>query len=377
MKTAYGLLGAAAVLAAASAYAQDAATDPLAETGVESTDTSTTTVETTELVAPSYIGIQGLYTDPDSERSFGLADINRGVGVDLLYGWQSQKRWGYELHGWAQTFETGDDLRTDFYHYGLGADLFYAFGDRSHFTPFILIGGGATYNDIYPNGAEDDGYDWFANGGVGFVTGPFTKVGQLRLRGEVRYVYDGFADGYGDIRYALGIEIPLFKEKAIEMAAATETTKIVEVPTGLTDSDGDGVVDEKDKCPDTPAGSRVDGDGCPFEKVINLKGVTFEFNKTRLRPDAQTILDWAVGVLKKYPDMNVEIAGHTDSVGSDEYNQKLSEGRAQSVMQYFVEHGVPESQLTAKGYGESQPIADNKTDEGRELNRRVELRILN
>src|SRR3546814_2398601 len=77
----------------------------------------------------------------------------------------------------------------------------------------------------------------------------------------------------------------LFEEQKIDVAAADAATKIVEVPTGLTDTDGDGVVDSADKCPDTAAGSRVDGDGCPFDKVINLKGVTFELNKTRLRPE--------------------------------------------------------------------------------------------
>lgn len=397
MKTAFGILSAAMLLAASTGYAQDAETDsstppaddsmaaaPVDDSSASSDSTSTdtaasepTTTENTELAAPSYIGIQGIYLDPDKDRGFGLADTNHGGGIDLLYGWQSKKNWGYELHGSYETIETGKQLRTDFYNYALGADLFYAFGDRTHITPFVLVGGGATYNDIYPNGADDDGFDGFVNGGVGIVSGPITKVGQIRLRADVRYVYDFFADKYGDIRYSLGIEIPLFKEQAVQVAAADTQPKVVEVPTGLTDSDGDGVVDSADKCPDTPAGSRVDGDGCPFDKVVNLKGVTFEFNKTRLRPDAQTILDWAVGILKKYPDMNVEVAGHTDSVGSDSYNQKLSEGRAQAVMQYFVEQGIPQTQLTAKGYGESQPIADNKTADGRELNRRVELRILN
>lgn len=343
----------------------------------DSSSSESTTTESTRLAAPSYIGIQGFYLDPDKDRGFGLADAKHGGGVDVLYGWQSENRWGYELHGSAETIETGKQLRTDFYNYALGADLFYAFGDRTHLTPFILVGGGGTYNDIYPNGGDKDGFDGFVNGGVGIVTGPITKVGQIRLRADVRYVYDFFADKYGDIRYALGIEIPLFEEQKVEVASAAEATKIVEVPTGLTDTDGDGVVDSADKCPDTPAGSRVDGDGCPFDKVINLKGVTFEFNKTRLRPDAQTILAWATSVLKKYPDMKVEVAGHTDSVGSDDYNQKLSEGRAQAVMQYFVDNGVPADQLSAKGYGEAQPVADNNTAEGRELNRRVELRILN
>lgn len=343
----------------------------------DSASSESTTTESTSLAAPSYIGIQGFYLDPDKDRGFGLADAKHGGGVDVLYGWQSENRWGYELHGSAETIETGKQLRTDFYNYALGADLFYAFGDRTHLTPFILVGGGGTYNDIYPNGGDDDGFDGFVNGGVGLVTGPLTKVGQIRLRADVRYVYDFFADKYGDIRYSLGIEIPLFEEKKVDVAAAAAETKVVEVPTGLTDTDGDGVVDSADKCPATPAGSRVDGDGCPFDKVINLKGVTFEFNKTRLRPDAQTILDWATNILKKYPDMKVEVAGHTDSVGGDSYNQKLSEGRAQAVMQYFTEHGVPADQLTAKGYGETNPIADNKTADGRELNRRVELRILN
>jgi len=383
MKTAFGILSAAMILAASTGYAQDAepdaATPPADAAPSETSETSSepTTTENTALTASSYIGIQGLYLDPDKDRGFGIADAKRGGGVDLLYGWQSKNRWGYELHGSYETIETGDKSRTDFYNYALGADLFYAFGDRTHFTPFVLIGGGATYNDIYPNTKYDDDFDGFANGGVGFVTGPITKAGKIRLRADVRYVYDFFGDKYGDIRYGLGIEIPLFKERKIEVAAATETTKVVEVPTGLTDTDGDGVVDSADKCPDTPAGSRVDGEGCPFDKVINLKGVTFEFNKTRLRPDAQTILDWVVGVLKKYPDMKVEVAGHTDSVGSDAYNQKLSEGRAQSVMQYFVDHGVPSDQVTAKGYGESQPVADNNTEEGRERNRRVELHVLN
>src|SRR3546814_553685 len=261
----------------------------------DSSSSESTTTESTKLAAPNSIGIQGFYLDPDKDRGFGLADAKHGGGVDVLFGQQGENRFGYELHGSAETIETGKQLRTDFYNYALGADLFYAFGDRTHLTPFILVGGGGTYNDIYPNGSDDDGFSGFVNGGVGLVTGPITKAGQIRLRADVRYVYDFFADKYGDIRYALGIEIPLFEEQKIDVAAADAATKIVEVPTGLTDTDGDGVVDSADKCPDTAAGSRVDGDGCPFDKVINLKGVTFEFNKTRLRPDAQTILDWEIG----------------------------------------------------------------------------------
>lgn len=373
MKHALTLIGSAALLAAGSSYAQDPAATDAGTTG------EVTTTESTDLVAPSYIGILGTYTTADSARDIGVADIQYGSGFSVLYGWQTKDQWGWEVHGFVNTFETDDTLRTDFYHYGLGGDLFYAFGDRVGFTPFVLIGAGASYNDIYPNteNTEKDDVDFFANAGVGFVTAPLTKRGLLRLRGEVRYIHDNYADGYGDVRYALGVEIPLFEERIVKVPEPVVETKVVEAPTGLTDSDGDGVVDEKDKCPNTAAGARVDGDGCPLEKIIALKGVTFEFNKTRLRPDAMTILDWALDILKKYPDMKVEVAGHTDSIGSDEYNQELSEGRANAVRTYFIEKGIAEAQLTAKGYGESEPVDSNETEEGRERNRRTELRILN
>src|SRR3546814_9210773 len=105
--------------------------------------------------------------------------------------------------------------------------------------------------DIYPNGSDDDGFSGFVNGGVGLVTGPITKAGQIRLRAVVRYAYDFFADKYGDIRYALGIEIPLFEEQKIDVAAADAPTKIVEVPTGLTDTHCDGVFDTADTGQDT------------------------------------------------------------------------------------------------------------------------------
>lgn len=147
------------------------------------------------------------------------------------------------------------------------------------------------------------------------------------------------------------------------------------------DSDKDGVCDGMDKCPDTPTGKKVDANGCPIseyipepEKPVVLTGVHFEFNKSILTPDSKTILDKVAASLIERPDVKVEIAGHTDSKGSDAYNLKLSNARADAVMQYLIGKGVKADNLTAKGYGESQPIADNKTDEGRAKNRRVELR---
>src|SRR5581483_8937254 len=119
------------------------------------------------------------------------------------------------------------------------------------------------------------------------------------------------------------LEVSLWDRPEVTVAPEQKTVVQV-VKTGLEDSDGDGIVDSKDKCPDTPPNTRVDGDGCPLPKIIQLKGVTFEFNKARLRPDSKTVLDTMVEIMKRYPDMQVEVAGHTDNIGSDEYNQKLS-----------------------------------------------------
>jgi len=147
-------------------------------------------------------------------------------------------------------------------------------------------------------------------------------------------------------------------------------------PEGVGDSDGDGVKDDKDKCPGTPAGTKVDHTGCPLQEVTILKGVNFDFDKATLRPDALSILDDVAAVMQRYPEIKVEIAGHTDNFGTDEYNLRLSDNRARAVMDYLASKGVDAKRLASKGYGESQPIADNGSDEGRAQNRRVEMRII-
>jgi outer membrane protein OmpA-like peptidoglycan-associated protein len=130
-----------------------------------------------------------------------------------------------------------------------------------------------------------------------------------------------------------------------------------------------------DQCPNTPAGDKVDDRGCTLLSTIVLKGVNFDNDSAVLRDDAATILDAQLGIFTRYPALKVEVAGHTDSVSSDAYNQRLSERRAQAVREYFVGKGVAAERLTAKGYGEAEPVADNGTAEGRAENRRVELRV--
>ena len=112
-------------------------------------------------------------------------------------------------------------------------------------------------------------------------------------------------------------------------------------------------------------------------EIIKLSGIKFPHDSARLTPAATAILDNAVKTLQKRSSIKVEVAAHTDSSGSNAYNQALSERRAASVMNYLGTHGVSSSRLTSKGYGESQPIVSNATQEGRTENRRVELRVMN
>lgn len=182
------------------------------------------------------------------------------------------------------------------------------------------------------------------------------------------------------------------------------------------DSDGDGVFDGLDKCPDTPSGVKVNADGCPLDtdgdgipdykdkcptvpapgtvdgcppkaaepapapaaepaapRKLTLEGVNFDNDSATLRPDSIATLDAAAATLKEWGEVKIEVAGHTDSVDTDAYNLKLSQRRADTVRAYLIEKGIAADRLFAKGYGEANPVADNRTPEGRFKNRRVEL----
>lgn len=155
------------------------------------------------------------------------------------------------------------------------------------------------------------------------------------------------------------------------------------------DTDGDGVPDGLDKCPNTKRPSRIDADGCvvpeprPAEPEIFkgkaslvLEGVTFETSSAKLTAGARDVLMKVTASLKEYPDLKVEVSGHTDSTGDESYNWTLSQGRADAVRAFLVEQGANGASLTAKGYGSGMPVGDNGTREGRAMNRRVELKKL-
>jgi len=111
------------------------------------------------------------------------------------------------------------------------------------------------------------------------------------------------------------------------------------------------------------------------KRTIVLRGINFDFDKANIKPEAEPVLDAAIEVLKENSELHVRVGGHTDSVGTDAYNQALSERRAKAVLDYLVKHGIDASRLSAVGFGESQPVADNKTKDGRAQNRRVALDV--
>ena len=142
------------------------------------------------------------------------------------------------------------------------------------------------------------------------------------------------------------------------------------------DSDGDGVPDYKDNCPGTPAGAKVDAKGCEIMGDVTIRTTVehFDFDSAELKPAMKAAGDEIVSKVKASKgDERLHVIGHTDSTGPDAYNQGLSERRAQAVADWLIKQGIPADHITVSGKGETQPVADNATREGRAMNRRVEI----
>jgi OOP family OmpA-OmpF porin len=122
--------------------------------------------------------------------------------------------------------------------------------------------------------------------------------------------------------------------------------------------------------------AEVDAMGCARDASINLEGVNFRYDSAELTAAARAILDRVADILAQYPQLKVEVAGHTDAQGDRDYNRRLSEQRAKAVREYLIARGVGADNISARGYGSEQPVADNSTREGTLKNRRVELRRL-
>ncbi len=141
------------------------------------------------------------------------------------------------------------------------------------------------------------------------------------------------------------------------------------------DSDKDNVVDFRDSCPNTNAGVNVDATGCPLGDELTLPGLQFAKGSSTLNRRARAVLDRAANTLEKYPELVIEVAGYTDSQGDAGRNRELSQQRANSVRAYLQQIGISASRLSARGYGEAEPIASNNSAGGRAINRRVVLKL--
>ena len=259
----------------------------------------------------------------------------------------------------------------------IGVSVRYYFGDEADWQPYIMAGVAA---DNHRANARSETFQGRPGGEYGWD--PALQIGiglaksyneNIRFRTELAYRYDMDdnsqinEDNYGDVYLTLGLMwgSGQFTPPPPAPAAAATTTTTTTQQT-------------------SPPPRQAPAPAAPEKVVIDLRGVNFRFdypkkgehdiNKAGLVEGSIALLDQAVDVLKRYPDVRVEVDGHTDSVGTDEYNQGLSERRAQVVYDYLTSHGIAGSRLMGpKGFGESKPIDTNKTKEGRARNRRTEL----
>ena len=278
------------------------------------------------------------YVVPGDDRF----DVEDGAGFRFGLGHPLSENLSAELAAQGNTLVRDERSGRD-WQYALGADALYRFHD-GFITPYAIAGAGALFND-YAGGNDTGPY---ANLGLGLEMPVWRD--RLSLRAEARYFADWTDDSAGDSRYDdarfyVGVSIPLFGKPEPE-------TRIDVV---------EQVVERERVVKEIP-------------DLQELEGVTFEFDSADLTPNAEAVLRQVARDLGRHSDVTVEIRGHTDSIGGPDYNQKLSEERAESVREFLVSQGIDETRITTRGFGYSEPVASNDTEEGRRLNRRIEMK---
>ena len=334
-------------------------------------------------------GSAGWNQQDSDRRTEDTQFLTLGLGKFISPNWSLDGELNYQ----NPNFNFNEDLNWS--QYGLSLDL------RRHFiqegrgwNPYIVAGLGMQRSEEEyvinspDSPAQRRDNNLTAKLGVG-LQATFDK--RVAVRAEVAYRADFDDQSYtaeggihqqeesyfGDVLASIGVVIPLGPKAE---AAAPPPPPAAPSCADL-DDDGDGVNNCDDKCPGSQAGQTIGPDGCPVQVSIDLKGVNFDFDKSTLRPDAIAILSEAAEILKRYPDLRVEVAGHTDLCGADAYNQSLSQRRAQTVYDYLTSNGVDASRLVGPvGYGESRPLEPTaQTLPGckSERNRRTELNVQN
>ncbi|MGQ0701361.1 MAG: OmpA family protein [Panacagrimonas sp.] len=335
-----------------------------------------------------YATLGGLLESPDSARD---SDDGRGFqfGLGLPLPGRDTEAVEFNFKSITRDREQGggsDDQRSLMGHWVKELD-----GPNLPFglQPFFLLGSGVIQEDV----DGDDHLHLGLDGGVGTlillpirgwaIRAEAIAQGQLNddsVRGE---------DVLLDLHFQLGLHVPLgwfvkylpwpvedCEGRTVDPVSGRATCPDGKAAAdGTLDSDQDGVADAADACPETTRGMTVDGQGCLVEQSIALRSINFDSGSARLTADAKIALKEVARGLAGDPDLRVEIVGHTDNVGNDGYNMILSQQRAQSVRQYLIGQGVKSGRLKATGLGETAPVADNQTEEGRNANRRVEFKV--
>tara|TARA_R110000822_G_scaffold244860_8_gene373526 strand:+ start:11367 stop:12503 length:1137 start_codon:yes stop_codon:yes gene_type:complete len=344
-----------------------------------------------------YFSLGGQYLFDDDER---FSDA--GYGGYFGIGKRFWTHLGFELYGFANTFDR-DVAEWD--EAGGGVDAHVYLNQSSIFAPYLLAGGGYINSKEQTLGFEFE--EAYGNVGAGANWFPNANGYNFGIRGEYKYRFFEASgvpgiEGLNDHILSLGLILPFGAAPA--KAEVVASTPVVDsdgdgvpddrdlcpgTPAGSavdsrgcpSDSDGDGVPDYLDKCPNTAVGVTVDKDGCPVETdspARTFENVNFEFDRSDLTEYARGILDSASQVINSltssHSNLVVQIDGHTDAIGSPGYNMALSERRANSVKQYLVRKGVDANRIRTQAYGLTKPIATNDTDAGRALNRRAEVR---
>ncbi|MBE0566395.1 MAG: OmpA family protein [Krumholzibacteria bacterium] len=335
-------------------------------------------------------------------EDFGLED--KAIFGGRL-GWQLLRHWRVEgNYGYAKPVRTVDDADVDLNEYGL--DLMYEFLPGHRLNPYAL-GGWAQFDyAAHAPGPKQhlNGWEW-AVGLNWRLAGDNANNRSLRfeLRDVMSELSERFAND-GDMTHnwiaTVGLQLGFGKSSRDsdgdgvrdrdDACPDTPRGAVIDASGCPLDSDGDGVYDGLDKCPDTPKHLKVDAEGCPIPVTatavelldtgrISTSQIEFKISSAELEKRDTAVLDEIAQTLADWPALRIEIGGHTDSSGSEAFNQKLSEQRAQSVLDYLLvkQPGMDRGRFTVKGYGEGTPIADNGTVEGRAANRRVEFTVLN
>lgn len=306
----------------------------------------------------------------------GVQDFDNALRVDDSGIWGVGGEYQFTDHFGAEidytrsfdNMEISTDIETDYDRLTIdGIYYFNPTGTGGKVVPYAKLGAGHSRYDYDFTGASKDEATHLDVG-----LGLRIKVtDRLSLRPELKHIHE-LDDSLSHSAFTLGIGYAF--GGAAKPAPVVAPTPVAPPPAPV-DSDGDGVYDNKDKCPNTPRGLEVDADGCEFHlsKSEEIRvDIKFATNKADITEEYAGEVERVAKFLKKYARVKADIAGHTDSTASDAYNQKLSQRRADAVKAMLVNRfGIDASRLTAIGYGETKPVANNDTADGRAQNRRV------